>query len=583
MSTRATPDDAPGAAELIEEAVHLLRAAPAAAWACYLAGTVPWLCGLAWFWASASWFAPRPAEILWQAILLTLLFLWLKTWQSVFSVRLRALRLGVPPPSLGPRALGRIAVRHARVQGWALPILPVATLLKVTLRVGWTFFANITALAATPDPAGDTLEQRALREARRWPGPGHIALLFFSGLWVCAWINVASAFYVLPWLARTLLGVENLFALSGWSALNSTFLALACALTWALVDPLAKAYHVLRTFYGEARVTGEDLRLELRRRGRSPSGPAPAASRLACGLLLAGLALFASPAATPARAETANSSPPAASAPTAPATLTPPELDRALDEALRGRDFLWRLEPLPLPASETEGEGLIKGFVRIAFEWLAQILRDLVDLIRDIADWFRDLFGKKKSEQKERSPREARDYTPLLRIVLYGLLAACVVALLWLIWSGWRRQRRPAPRVLSAAAAAALPPDLNDEKLEASRLPSDEWLALAREQMARGEWRLALRALYLATLAGLGARGLVTLARAKTNLDYERELARRAAGREDVVGGFRLRRLAFERVWYGRDHAAEPEVRAWLTELEREREAERVASQGGAA
>jgi hypothetical protein len=65
---------------------------------------------------------------------------------------------------------------------------------------------------------------------------------------------------------------------------------------------------------------------------------------------------------------------------------------------------------------------------------------------------------------------------------------------------------------------------------------------------------------------------LGTLARAKTNLDYERELTRRAAGRSDVVAGFRAKRLSFERVWYGRDVAEEALVRAWFYDLERTRE-----------
>ena len=158
-----------------------------------------------------------------------------------------------------------------------------------------------------------------------------------------------------------------------------------------------------------------------------------------------------------------------------------------------------------------------------------------------------------------------------MRVLLYGLLALCALALLWVLWVGWRQQRRPGPRMLAVAQAVALPPDLNDEKLEASRLPSEEWLALAREQMARGEWRLALRALYLATLAGLGAEGLVTLTRAKTNLDYERELGRRAAGRGELLAAFHRRRLAFESVWYGREIAGEPEVRAWFAELQQGR------------
>jgi hypothetical protein len=254
----------------------------------------------------------------------------------------------------------------------------------------------------------------------------------------------------------------------------------------------------------------------------------------------------------------------------APSAATPAEVDAALDAALREREFVWRLAPLPTPEDEVAEDGPIKAFVRAGVEWIKQLVRDIWELFERLKDWIDGLFGEKKKtpEKRERTPG---DYTAILRVLVYGLLALCVLALAWILWAGWKQQRRPAPRALAAATGlGAVTPDLNDEKLEASRLPSDEWLALAREQMARGEWRLALRALYLATLAGLGARGLVTLARAKTNLDYERELARRAAGRAELVGGFRARRLAFERVWYGRDVAGEAEVRAWLGELERD-------------
>jgi hypothetical protein len=554
----------PGAVELIEEAVQLLRGAPASAWACYLAGVTPWLLGLAWFWASASWFAPRPAEILWRALGLAALFLWLKVWQAVFCARLRARRLGQAAPAASARGLARIAARQARVQGWTVPVLPVAGLLTVPAGVAWMFFENATALAATEDAPGDTLAGRALREAKRWPGPGHLALVLFSGLWLCAWVNVASTFYVVPWLARTLLGVDNLFALSGWSALNSTFLALVTALTWVAVDPLVKAYHVLRTFYGEARLTGEDLRLEIPRRAPGAGGRAGRAVVVALAVWVMGAGLAESGGGLRAEA--------VAGAPTA---ATPAEVDAALDAALREREFVWRLEPLPMPEAETGEDGPIKAFVRAGVEWLKQIVRDISDLFERLKDWLDGLFGEKKeSPKKAERERGSGDYSAILRVMLYSLLALCALALAWIVWTGWKQQRRPAPRVLAAVSAVAVPPDLNDEKLEASRLPSDEWLALAREQMARGEWRLALRALYLATLAGLGAQGLVTLARAKTNLDYERELGRRAAGRAELVGGFRARRLAFERVWYGRDVAGEPEVRAWLGELERERRGE---------
>jgi hypothetical protein len=78
-----------------------------------------------------------------------------------------------------------------------------------------------------------------------------------------------------------------------------------------------------------------------------------------------------------------------------------------------------------------------------------------------------------------------------------------------------------------------------------------------------------LRALHLATLARLGAQGLIALAKFKTNLDYERELRRRAVTQSDLPGKFAAQRREFEAVWYGRTEANEVGVRAWLTELER--------------
>ncbi len=552
MKKNAKRSDAPGAVALIEEAVNLVRSAPASAWAIYLAGAVPWVLGLGNFWATASRFSPRPEEVLWRALGLVALYLWLKVAQAEFCRRLRARRMGAEAEPWSWRGLARVAARQARVQGWAVPLMPIASVLTIPLAATWMYFENATALAGTRDPEGDTLERRARREAMRWQGPAHLALLLFSGLWFCVFINVASAFYVLPWLARTLFGLENMFGLSGWSAFNSTFLALATVLTWLAVDPLVKAYHVLRTFYGEARLTGEDLRLELVR----PSAKRGSALKLALALFACGLALGGSGDLRAAE----------------PATATPAQVDAALDEALRDRDFRWSLQPLSSAEGEAQGDGLIKGFVRQGVEMLAQMVRDVRDWMKRVGEWIDGLFSKKDKPKRERVERESSGASGgLAKVLLYALLALCAGALLWILWLGWN-QRRPPPRVLAALAAAPLPPDLNDEKLEASRLPPDEWLELAREQMARGEWRLALRALYLGALARLGAEGLVTLARAKTNLDYERELARRAAGRTDVVAGFRARRLSFERVWYGRDVAEEALVRAWFYDLERARE-----------
>ena len=82
---------------------------------------------------------------------------------------------------------------------------------------------------------------------------------------------------------------------------------------------------------------------------------------------------------------------------------------------------------------------------------------------------------------------------------------------------------------------------------------------MARDLLNRGELRLALRAFYLATLAHLAERNLITLARFKSNRDYERELARRGHALAEVPVIFAQNVTTFERVWYGL-HEVTPEM-----------------------
>ncbi|MEZ5434587.1 MAG: hypothetical protein R3F31_26160 [Verrucomicrobiales bacterium] len=72
--------------------------------------------------------------------------------------------------------------------------------------------------------------------------------------------------------------------------------------------------------------------------------------------------------------------------------------------------------------------------------------------------------------------------------------------------------------------------DLESEEIMASQLPENEWARLARERFQAGDFRLAVRAWFLATLSHLGDRGLVTVARWKSNRDYQIELGLRVRG-----------------------------------------------------
>ena len=104
-------------------------------------------------------------------------------------------------------------------------------------------------------------------------------------------------------------------------------------------------------------------------------------------------------------------------------------------------------------------------------------------------------------------------------------------------------------------------PDITDESVGADQLPEDGWTKMAHELLARGEFRLALRAFYLASLAHLAERNLISLARFKSNHDYERELTRRAHAFPALLELFEETVSAFDRVGYS-PHALDGGVQA---------------------
>jgi hypothetical protein len=74
----------PGAIDCLEQALGLLRRVPPRLAACYAIGTVPFLLALVHFWADMSRSASAPER--WPPRRCgSLLFVWMKVWQAVFS------------------------------------------------------------------------------------------------------------------------------------------------------------------------------------------------------------------------------------------------------------------------------------------------------------------------------------------------------------------------------------------------------------------------------------------------------------------------------------------------------------------
>src|SRR5580698_7976778 len=112
--------------DLIEEATHLLRTAPAATLAVYFLGTIPFVLGLLFFWADMSRSPLASQHLAGASLGMAVLFFWMKFWQSVFARRVRAQAAGEPFPRFTLRASGRMFFTQAIIQPLGLLLLPLA-------------------------------------------------------------------------------------------------------------------------------------------------------------------------------------------------------------------------------------------------------------------------------------------------------------------------------------------------------------------------------------------------------------------------------------------------------------------------
>lgn len=520
--------------ELIESAVHLVRTAPGGALLTYYLGSVPFVLGLLYFWADMSGGAFAREHLIEASFIVGLLYIWMKSWHAVFASQLRA-HLTLQPGE--PWTLSRIA-RLVLVQTAVQPIGLFARVIAAQILIPyvWTycFFQNVGVLGdGTRAGIGDVTREAA-RQAGLWPRQAHVALLALFGFAIFIWLDVAIGFAFAPMMIKTFFGIDTAFTRDPWTMANSTFFAATIAATYLCVDPIRKAICVLRCFYGSSMQSGEDLRVELK------------SLRLAPRAVLAALLLVATIFSPVAQVRAQDAPPPAA-----PAKVESTQLSESLDRVLQRREYAWRL-PRGAAAVDESQKGLLTVFFEGIWNRLVRTVKQVVRWVVKAVEWLRDLFKREPKHDAE-SNRGSVNWSSTARWTLIALVAALVLILGFLLWR-WRKGR---PVDVAVAEAAVAVPDLNEESVTADQLPEDGWLRLARDLMDRGDLRLALRALYLAGLAHLGHRELISIARYKSNRDYDHELRRRARGNADLLTAFDANLVAFEAAWYG-EHDVTP-------------------------
>lgn len=164
-------------------------------------------------------------------------------------------------------------------------------------------------------------------------------------------------------------------------------------------------------------------------------------------------------------------------------------------------------------------------------------------------DWLGDLL-KKLFERDREAPRQSQPFTAVsgagaanvLVVIVIGLVLAVLVALL-LRALGQRQKDESAQLEVSTLDSTALAQD----PMSALARPPEGWAHLADELAAKGQYRDAVRSLYLALLSRLHREGAILYDSTLSNWDYLRQFK----GRREWLPPFRELTRRFDFAWYG--------------------------------
>ena len=496
-----------GAIPALEDAVRLLRHAPLSTLVCHWVGSVPFALLALRFWSDVT--NPRTLDSTGalEALALALLLVWMNCWRAVFAGRLRRQLSGAAETPWTRRRVFHLVASQSFFSATKLAIFPLAALVVFPLASTVAFYRNIAILADREDLDPLQLWTKARQLAGIQTGQSWALLPLLAFLHLLITINLAIALGVLPQIVRMLTGYESAFSRSGYYfAFNPLFFLLAIAVSWIAFDPFIQAVYSVRAFRGESLETGEDLRAGLRQ-VRTGMGA------LAMVLIFLGMAAHSS------------------------AAVPPGELEKSVRQVVQSHEYDWRLPP----AARSPGKS--SWLVRLADRLIAGMKVVSETIGEALRRFFRWLRG-------ERGPMPQMGKAPAagLHWSLYALTGLVALAALG-IW--WRRRRLERQKPASAAGGLAAVIHLDAEDLTPDRLPEERWVELAEQCLRDENFRLALRALYLANLAWLGRREFIGIDAGKTNREYELELRRKSRAFPEARGLFAGNVAAFERAWYG--------------------------------
>jgi hypothetical protein len=484
----------------------------------------------------------------------------------------------------------------------AVGFLLVFNAVTITFSLGLAFFllsSHIVGYAVTMQGKGSPLRlygmcSRLLGPARHSATGVRMMLL----VQVLTFFNLHLASNVLFWLGRNLLAIDLAFAERFASIDNPTWLLFLAALTFTLFEPIKAATATLLLVDGRVRQEGLDLLAAVQQLpARKGSRPAQNVALVFLGVLLGGTAARAqaeeeavSRSELRQRLEAVATLCQARNADVTQALEATDSLSQAeaakLQRLLRSVEKLAHEDENCESASAKLKQGLALARQTAALEQAAPDARAASAKARDIlsrpefanappppekeevvkeesapeeeSGWWKDFKDWLKAKLKKlfepdpnrKPPPRRAEFSPASGtgaanlIVVIGIGLALVVLAAVLIRALSRRQQEEVSQLeVSTLDSKAL----GEDSMSALARPPEGWAHLADELAARGEYREAVRSLYLALLSRLHREGAILYDSTLSNWDYLRNFK----GRRDWLPPFRELTYRFDFAWYG--------------------------------
>jgi hypothetical protein len=514
------------AVRLIEDALVLAMRADSNTWLIYLAGAVPFF-GVLLFEMTDLAQNPFALERLpICALILALLYCWLHVCQSVFCgcLQARLTETGESPRAHFAEALAtQPAMAASKLILW-----PVTMILLVPHPAVTMFYQHSVVPHGRRFKSLRSVIAEGRRDALYRPRQVIWMLLLVLLLRAILWVNFFGLLVFAPSLWKTLTGMEGTLTRAPELLVNPTSLAMLSILAYIGLDPIVKAGCVLRRFARQSESSGTDLRLRVSMLRRA------AAAVILCALCL------------PVRSDAASAQPLINSA-----TVSPDRMRQAIEGVFHDPHNTWNLPAVQARGARSSPFG---GFMDSILDRIDTVWKSITAALGSLIQALRHIFSN-ESEAQEAKAHPVSSLSRWLVVAIFTLLLAAAI-----LAAFWNRRKRTAPEASATSAIPTPAIDVARDDIHADDQPENEWLRLAQQHRTAGNLRLALRALYLSTLAGFGAVGLISLTRGKSNLDYLRELERRAKRlNAELVPLFHSNLSLFEESWYG-DHRVTEET-----------------------